>query len=79
MIFCQKDWMRDGEELDEVIEHEFGEDGDHELKLLLLCVSICACLILCTERSSGSGLYKLVPFLLTFIHKLLSNIKDGTS
>ena len=25
--------MRDGEELDEVIKHEFSEDSDHELKL----------------------------------------------
>ena len=82
MIFSQKDWMRDEEELEEVIQHEFGEDSDHELGedsdhelnysgLILLCVSICACLILCTERSSGSGLYKLRPFLLTFIHLVL--------
>ena len=31
MTFCKKDGMRDDEELEEVIEHEFGEDSDHEL------------------------------------------------
>ena len=32
MIFCQKDLMRDDEELEEVIKQEFGEGSDHELE-----------------------------------------------
>ena len=41
-----EDWMRDGEELQEVVEHESGDNSDKYSSFMLLCVSTCACLII---------------------------------